>query len=592
MMVSTATAVLPVWRSPMMSSRWPRPIGTMESIAFRPVCTGCETDFLHTTPGATFSITSVILAGIGPLPSIGCPSEFTTRPRSSGPTGTSRMRLVHLTVSPSVMCSYSPRITAPTESRSRFSARPKLLFGNSSISPCITSERPWTRQMPSVTVTTVPCVRTSADSERFCILLRISSLISDGFSCCIFAPIALSRLQGRGHLFELAAHRTIDHFVAGGDAHAADQLLVHGDARLDPALQAPRDVREAVVRDEHADEVARVDRKILPAQLHEQVVELLRAEIGIGDARAHLRVRRDPRHDREPLQPRGEGARLLREPEHGFGVGAGDGGGFGHSDFPLELTEQLGVRFGVDLAAQDLLRAGDRERGDLLPERFPRAHDLLVDVGLGRGEDAIGLGPGGGLRLVEHLRVALFRRTDDLADALARLGELLVRAPARSLQVAPALLARGEAVGDRLLAPLDRTHQRRPDEFGREPDEEHEGEGLRDQGEVEVHPSAPSSGLANAKNMPIPSPMMNEASIRPSSRNTFACSAGIISGWRAAPSRKRLHMMPTPTQAPSAPSPTMSPMPMPVYAWICATSCSLSILLFLSERRLDDWISY
>src|SRR5437773_6961478 len=387
----------------MISSRWPRPIGTMESIAFSPVCTGCETDFLHTTPGATFSITSVILAGTGPLPSIGCPSEFTTRPRSSGPTGTSRMRLVHLTVSPSVMCSYSPRITAPTASRSRFSARPKLLFGNSSTSPCITSERPWTRQMPSVTVTTVPCVRTSADSERFCILLRISSLISDGFSCCIFAPIALSlsaaknllllcfsksrsfaslrmtnviprihtsRFQRRGHLFELAAHRTIDHFVAGGDAHAANQLLVHGDARLDPALQAPRDVRdeavdlrvvqrksgadfrfdhafelvlqldellvdlrkqrEAVVRDEHADEVARVDRKILPAQLHEQAVELLRAEIGIGDARAHLRVRRDPRHDREPLQPRGEGARLLREAEHGLGVGPGDGGGFGH----------------------------------------------------------------------------------------------------------------------------------------------------------------------------------------------------------------------------------------------------------------------
>src|SRR5437762_5392221 len=124
----------------------------------------------------------------GPLPSIGWPSEFTTRPRSSGPTGTSRMRLVHFTVSPSVMCSYSPRITAPTESRSRFRARPKVFFGNSSISPCITSERPWTRQMPSVTVTTVPCVRTSADSERFCILLRISSLISDGFSCCIVAP--------------------------------------------------------------------------------------------------------------------------------------------------------------------------------------------------------------------------------------------------------------------------------------------------------------------------------------------------------------------------------------------------------------------
>src|SRR6059036_3625513 len=45
MIVSTATAVLPVWRSPMMSSRWPRPIGTIASIALRPVCTGCDTDW-------------------------------------------------------------------------------------------------------------------------------------------------------------------------------------------------------------------------------------------------------------------------------------------------------------------------------------------------------------------------------------------------------------------------------------------------------------------------------------------------------------------------------------------------------------------
>src|SRR3954464_13576158 len=43
MIVSTAIAVLPVWRSPMMSSRWPRPIGISPSIAFRPVCIGSVT---------------------------------------------------------------------------------------------------------------------------------------------------------------------------------------------------------------------------------------------------------------------------------------------------------------------------------------------------------------------------------------------------------------------------------------------------------------------------------------------------------------------------------------------------------------------
>ena len=147
----------------------------------RPVCTGCDTDLRAITPGATFSITSVSLALIGPLPSIGSPSALTTRPISSRPTGTDKMRPVDLTVSPSVMCSYEPKITAPTESRSRFNARPNVLPGNSSISPCITSARPCTRQIPSVTETTVPWVRTSLPTSRFAILALISSLISEGF---------------------------------------------------------------------------------------------------------------------------------------------------------------------------------------------------------------------------------------------------------------------------------------------------------------------------------------------------------------------------------------------------------------------------
>ena len=179
MIVSTATAVLPVWRSPMISSRWPRPIGTIASIALRPVCTGWLTDLRAITPGATFSMTSNSFASTGPLPSIGWPSAFTTRPISSVPTGTSRMRPVHFTVSPSVMCSYSPRITAPTESRSRLSARPKVFFGNSSISPCTASCSPWMRTMPSVTVTTVPTLRASVAAVKFWIRALISSLISE-----------------------------------------------------------------------------------------------------------------------------------------------------------------------------------------------------------------------------------------------------------------------------------------------------------------------------------------------------------------------------------------------------------------------------
>ncbi len=82
MIVSTATAVLPVWRSPMINSRCPRPIGTMPSMALRPVCSGSLTGERSTTPGASRSIGMDCFAAIGPLPSIGWPSALTTRPIS------------------------------------------------------------------------------------------------------------------------------------------------------------------------------------------------------------------------------------------------------------------------------------------------------------------------------------------------------------------------------------------------------------------------------------------------------------------------------------------------------------------------------
>ena len=43
MIVSMPMAVLPVLRSPMISSRWPRPIGVIASMALMPVCSGSLT---------------------------------------------------------------------------------------------------------------------------------------------------------------------------------------------------------------------------------------------------------------------------------------------------------------------------------------------------------------------------------------------------------------------------------------------------------------------------------------------------------------------------------------------------------------------
>ncbi len=101
--VSTQIAVLPVVRSPMISSRWPRPIGIIESIDLMPVCTGSDTGWRSTTPGALNSIgrnSSVSIAG---PPSMGSPSGFTTRPISFSPTGIDMTAPVRRTVSPSLI---------------------------------------------------------------------------------------------------------------------------------------------------------------------------------------------------------------------------------------------------------------------------------------------------------------------------------------------------------------------------------------------------------------------------------------------------------------------------------------------------------
>jgi hypothetical protein len=50
-----AMAVLPVYLSPMINSRYPRPIGTRQSTALSPVYIGSCTDFLGIIPGALSS---------------------------------------------------------------------------------------------------------------------------------------------------------------------------------------------------------------------------------------------------------------------------------------------------------------------------------------------------------------------------------------------------------------------------------------------------------------------------------------------------------------------------------------------------------
>ncbi len=139
---SIAMAVLPVWRSPMISSRCPRPIGISASTAFRPVCIGSCTDLRGIMPGAFTSTFIWASASIGPLPSNGLPNGSTTRPSKPLPTGTLTISPVRFTVSPSRISRSDPKITTPTLSSSRFSAMPRTPPGNSTISPACTLSRP------------------------------------------------------------------------------------------------------------------------------------------------------------------------------------------------------------------------------------------------------------------------------------------------------------------------------------------------------------------------------------------------------------------------------------------------------------------
>lgn len=66
----------PVWRSPMINSRWPRPIGTRESTALMPVCMGSLTEIRGMMPGALMPTRNLCLVLMGPLPSIALPKHI------------------------------------------------------------------------------------------------------------------------------------------------------------------------------------------------------------------------------------------------------------------------------------------------------------------------------------------------------------------------------------------------------------------------------------------------------------------------------------------------------------------------------------
>src|SRR3954453_14820373 len=224
----------------MISSRWPRPIGIIASIAFRPVCNGSTTGWRWTTPGALNSAARLSSVSIGPLPSSGWPSGSTMRPSRASPTGISMSSPVRLTVSPSTTLSHSPKSTTPTLSDSRLSARPVTSCGSSSFSNDMQLSRPWTRAMPSATDRTVPTsVRSASPSSSPSMRLLRMLVISSGLICMeiLFRPpvLASSDLRttlGRARdllskVLEAVADGGVEDGIADADDDAAQDVGLH-----------------------------------------------------------------------------------------------------------------------------------------------------------------------------------------------------------------------------------------------------------------------------------------------------------------------------------------------------------------------------
>ena len=151
-----AMAVLPVWRSPRINSRWPRPMGMSASMTMRPVWSGTVTGERSMMGAQGRSMGRRLVVVTGPLPSSGRPSGSITRPSNSSPTATSMTRPVRSTSSPACRCEYSPSSTTPISSLSTLNAMPKTPPGNSSNSSKPALGSPETRAMPVDTLVIVP----------------------------------------------------------------------------------------------------------------------------------------------------------------------------------------------------------------------------------------------------------------------------------------------------------------------------------------------------------------------------------------------------------------------------------------------------
>src|SRR5258708_7038830 len=243
--VSTAIAVLPVERSPMISSRWPRPTFVIESIALIPVWSGSLTGWRWTTPGALNSSGRRSVVSIGPWPSSGVPSESTTRPSSASPTGTDATPPVRRTASPSLILSHSPKRATPTLSSSRLNAIPTTPWSSSSSSSATQFSSPWTRAIPSPSCRTAPTSARFVSTSNSSIRWRRIDVISSGRS---FIQLTPCRCELLAKSFEAAADARVQPHGTGLEDDPSDQIRVNRPGRVDLASRRFGDLLHDPVR--------------------------------------------------------------------------------------------------------------------------------------------------------------------------------------------------------------------------------------------------------------------------------------------------------------------------------------------------------
>ena len=159
----------------------------------------------------------------------------------------------------------------------------------------------------------------------------------------------------------------------------------------------------AIAFDQHADKAAAIGIEFVPAQ--RQKHRLLFGADNFGLSRA-TRTFGSPatRRDRsDHFGPDRQRVLSACELKYGLSVGTRNGYVFSHGsmlpcEFWLKLLfdrrEEIGMRFRIDFALQDLLRPGDRQIRNLIAQALLRSHDFLLDFCFGGSDDPIRLGLG------------------------------------------------------------------------------------------------------------------------------------------------------------------------------------------------------